>query len=176
MRHSVWATAVGAGLACGMLSTSALAQEDRVLAFPADYRDSFFQYYEGDRLQEDAQTIRLFANETARQAAIEGKPLPDGSLLVAEIYAAKKDADGNIVESDLGRRIPGEFKAIALMERRAGWGDQYGDTLDVGDWEFELFSPAGENLARDTTGCRECHQPLNTTEHLFSLEHLSAAN
>ena len=39
----------------------------------------------------------------------------DDSVLVAEIYAAKKDADGAVIESALGRRIPGEMKAIALI-------------------------------------------------------------
>ena len=38
-----------------------------------------------------------------------------------------------------------------MMERRAGWDDQYPDELKVGDWEFEVFSPTGENLGKDTT-------------------------
>ena len=96
--------------------------------------------------------------------------LPDGSVLVAELYAALKDSDGEVVESQIGRRVPGDFKAIAVMERRKGWDDQYPEELKVGDWEFEVFSTSGENLGKDTSGCRECHHPLTDTEFMFSIE------
>ena len=153
-----------------------LAQEDRVLAFPENYRTEFVRYYSGDRLLAEEQTITLYANAAAVEAARKGGMLPSGSVLVAEVYAAQKDAEGNVIESALGRRVQGDLLAIALMERRDGWDAQYPDNLKVGDWEFEAFSPAGENLARDTTGCRECHHPLADTDFTFSLEHLRASN
>ena len=109
-----------------------------------------------------------------KKMAKKGEKLPDGSVLVAEIYAAQKDADGDVIESAIGRRVSGEFKAIALMERKAGWDAQYSDDLKVGDWEFELFSTAGKNLNKDTTGCRQCHAPLGDSDYLFSGEHMAA--
>ena len=96
-------------------------------------------------------------------------------MLVAELYAAQKDAAGEVIESTVGRRLPGTFKAIAVMERRAGWDDQYSDDLKVGDWEFEVFGTDGKNLGKDTTACRACHHPLTDSEFLFSIEHLIAA-
>ena len=155
---------------------AALAQEDRVLAFPQEYRTEFIRYYSGDRLLAEEQTITLYANSIAAEGARKDGKLPAGSVLLAEIYAARKDADGNVIASGLGRRVQGELKAIALMERRDGWDDQYSDELKVGDWEFEVFSPDGKNLGKDTTACRECHQPLGDAEFLFSLEHLAASN
>ena len=151
------------------------AEEDRVLAFPENYRENFTLYFSGDRLLEDEQTIRIFANDIALEGAKADGTLPDGSVLVAEIFAALKDSDGEVVESSLSRRLPGEFKAIVLMERRSGWDEQYPDELKVGDWEFDVFSTAGENLGKNTTACRECHHPLTDTEYLFSIEHLKAA-
>ena len=62
------------------------------------------------------------------------------------------------------------------MERREGWDAKYPDELKVGDWEFEVFSPTGENKGADTTACRECHHPLTDTEFTFSYEHIAAAN
>lgn len=158
-----------------ILTMPSIAEEDRVLDFPKDYRENFTLYFTGDRYLEEEQTIRLFANDIALEGAKADAPLPDGSVLVAEIYAAVKDSNGDVVESAIGRRIPGQFKAIALMERRSGWDAQYGDDLKVGDWEFEVFSTAGENLGKATTGCRACHHPLADTDFLFSIEHLQAA-
>lgn len=164
---------LGAALAFAT-ALPATAGEDRVLSFPADYRESFTQYFSGDRYLAEEQTIKLFANDVALAAAKAGTKLPDGSVLVAEIYAAQKDADGDVIESAIGRRLQGEFKAIALMERKSGWDDQYADDLKVGDWEFELFSTAGKNLNKDTTGCRQCHAPLGDSDYLFSGEHMAA--
>ena len=158
-----------------LLATPLIAVEDRVLKFPKDYRENFTLYFTGDRLFEDEQTIRIFANDIALKGAQSDGKLPDGSVLVAEIFAAKTDADGEVIESSMSRRIPAKFKAIAVMERRSGWDDQYSDELKVGDWEFEVFSPDGKNLGKDTTACRECHHPLVDSEFMFSVEHLRAA-
>lgn len=165
-------------MAAALLSTLAtplFAAEDRVLDFPKDYRETFTLYFTGDRFIAEEQTIRIFANSIALEGVRKDGKLPDGSVLVAELYAAVKDGEGKVVESQIGRRVPGAFKAVALMERRAGWDDQYPDELKVGDWEFEVFSPDGKNLGKDTTACRECHHPLTDTEYLFSIEHLAAA-
>lgn len=158
-----------------VLATSLFAAEDRTLDFPQDYRENFTLYFTGDRLFEDEQTIKIYANEIARRGVQSDGKLPDGSVLVAEIFAAKKDEKGEVIESAVGRRVSGKFKAIAVMERRGGWDDQYADELKVGDWEFEVFSTDGKNLGKDTTGCRECHHPLEDSEFTFSIEHLEAA-
>lgn len=65
------------------------------------------------------------------------------------------------------------MNAVAIVERRSGLEDHYADELKVGDWEFEVFSPSGENLGKNTNGCRECHHPLPVSDYLFSLEHLA---
>lgn len=156
-------------------AASAGLYDDIELQLPADYKSSG-PYLVSDRLGQEDQVIVLFANATARDGArVDGK-LPNDSILVGEIYTAKADADGEILESQIGRRIPDKLKAIVMMQRRAGWDDQYPDELKVGDWEFEIFSPAGENLGKDTTACRECHHPLTETEFTWSYDHIAAAN
>ncbi|MGI9507927.1 MAG: cytochrome P460 family protein [Geminicoccaceae bacterium] len=170
MKKIIAATALLAAVA----ATPLFAAEDRVLDFPEGYKENFTLYFTGDRVFEDEQTIKIYGNDIALEGVQKDGKLPDGSVLVAEIYAAMKDGDGEVLESQIGRRVSGEFKAIAVMERRMGWDDQYPDELKVGDWEFEVFSTAGENLGKDTTGCRECHHPLTDTEFMFSVEHLAA--
>lgn len=158
------------------LSLTAPALEDRVLELPADYRTAFTNYMTSDRLQNEEQVIALFANSAARDAARKGEAMPDGSVIVGEIYAAKKDADGAVAESMLGLRIPEKLLAIVVMERRAAWADQYPDAMKLGGWEFEVFSPDGKNLGKDTAGCRECHAPLGEGDYVWSIEHLAGAN
>ena len=164
-------TAIAVALSFGV----SFAAEDRVLTLPADYKQSFTHYYSGDRLYVEKQTIKLYANSIAADAAAKGEKLPDGSVLVGELFGAKTDADGDVIESALGRRLHGDMKAIVVMERRSGWDEQYPDDLKVGNWEFEVFSTSGENLNKDTTACRECHHPLSDTDFLFSIEHLATA-
>ena len=167
-----WALALAAGLS----ACAATAADDVALELPADYRTSFDNYLIADRQGQEDQVMSMYANDIAREGARADGKLPYGSVLIGEVYAAKKDADGAVIESQLGRRVPAELKAIVVMERREGWDAQYPEELKVGDWEFEVFSPDGKNLAKDTTACRECHHPLTDTEFTFSYQHLAAAN
>ena len=149
---------------------------DIALELPKNYKTTFDNYLISDRVGQEDQVISLFANAVAREGARTDGKLPDGSVIIGEIYAAKTEADGTVIESQLGRRIPAELKTIVMMERRTGWDDQYPDELKVGNWEFEVFSPSGENLGKDTTACRECHHPLTETEFTWTFDHLAAAN
>ena len=103
---------------------------------------------------------------------MQGKALPDGSVLVGEIYAAKKDADGKVIVSSLGRRVSDKLVAVAVMEKRKGWGQRFPEELRNGDWDFAIFNPKGEKLDKDLNACRSCHAPLTSTDHLFSIEHI----
>lgn len=170
MKQLALTTALLAAVATAPL----IAADDRALDFPEGYKEDFTLYFTGDRVFEDEQTIKIYGNNIALEGVQKDGKLPEGSVLVAELYAALKDSDGDVIESQIGRRVSGEFKAIAVMERRAGWDDQYPEELKVGDWEFEVFSTSGENLSKDTTACRECHHPLTDTEFMFSIEHLAA--
>ena len=175
--HMKFAKSVGiAALVCLGLTVAVPALEDRVLEFPANYKTEFDNYIISDRLGNEDQVISLYANDVARAAARKGEKLPDGSILVGELYKAKKDADGTVIESALGRRIPETLAAIVVMERRAAWADQYPDDLKLGGWEFEVFSPDGKNLGKDTTACRECHAPLGETDFTWSIHHMAGGN
>lgn len=156
------------------VSTAFADEATKRVAFPEGYADSFKNYVSLDRTGNPDQIIRLFANDVAVKAAQAGEPLPDGSILVGEIHKAKKDASGEVVESTLGRRIRDKFAAVAVMEKRAGFGDALPEDLRNGDWEFAIFSPKGERLTgKDVNSCRSCHAPLKDTQHMFSLEHLA---
>ena len=166
-------TLLSAGLGFGLFATAATAGPEKV-TLPADYKKTFTSYYEGDRIgSNDTQVIRLFANETAAKGAAKDGKLPYGSVIVGEIYSVKIDGAGNAVESALGRRVIEKLAAVVVMERGEGFDEGYADELKVGDWEFAVYSAAGEKLDKDVTACRECHHPLQDKEFLWSYEHLA---
>lgn len=162
-------------VAAGLIA-DADVPNDVALELPANYRETFDNYLISDRVGQEDEVISLFANSIAREGARADGELPFGSVIVGQIYTAKTDADGNVLESQLGRRIPDKLKAIVMMERQEGWDQQYPEELKVGNWEFEVFSPSGANLDKDTTACRECHQPLGDTEFTWTFDHIAAAN
>ena len=62
------------------------------VTFPEGYKAGFRMYQTVNR--SDINQVRyLWANPVAWQAAREGKPLPEGSVLLFEQHAAKLDAD-----------------------------------------------------------------------------------
>jgi hypothetical protein len=158
-------------LGFGIVANVAMADEERI-SFPADYSAKFYNYLSLDRVQNEDQIIRLFANDVAIDAASDGRELPNGSVIVGEIYQAKKDKDGNVIQSSLGRRIRDKLAAVAVMEKSESWGAAFPESLRNGDWDFAIFSPDGTRLNKDLNTCRSCHAPLKNTQHLFSLEHL----
>lgn len=161
---------IGAGAL--VLFSSVAVSEDRI-AFPADYKKDMINYLSLDRTQNDDQVIRLFAPKSALDAAKKGGELPYGTVLVAEIYKAKKDDKGEVIESVLGRRVRDKFAAIAVMQKEKGWGDKFAAEFKNGDWDFAIFSPKGERLVKkDLNKCRSCHAPHKETQHLYSLEHM----
>lgn len=145
------------------------------IAFPEGYASTYTNYLSLDRTQNPDQIIRLFANDTAMAGPDGDGKLPYGSILVAEVYKAQKDADGNVATSMLDRRIRGDLALIAVMQREKGWGEDYPETLRNENWEFAAFKPDGSVAPKDLDACRACHAPLDDTHHLFSIEHFPQA-
>lgn len=142
------------------------------IAFPKDYATTFTNYLSLDRTQNDDQIIRLFANDIAMKGLKETGKFPEGSILVGEVYKAKKDKDGEVLESDLGRRIKNKFAVVAVMEKRKGFGKGLPSDIKTGDWGFAAFKPDGSVAKKNLAKCHQCHAPFGETQHVFSIEHL----
>ncbi|MEM7226681.1 MAG: cytochrome P460 family protein [Pseudomonadota bacterium] len=154
-----------------LLARPAVAEEQRI-QFPEDYRSTFTNYLNLDRTQNDDQIIHLYANQLAIDGLRDSGTFPDGSVLIGEVYKAKKDEAGEVIESILGHRIRGKLALVAVMEKRAGWGDAFSEDLRNGDWDFAAFKPDGSIAKKDLDECRACHAPLGDLQHVFSIEHL----
>ena len=159
------------GLAAVVVQGGASAEEGRI-AFPAEYRSAFTNYLSLDRVQEEGQVIRLFANAAAMGGMDENGKFSNGSVLVGEVYTAKRDEAGLVIESELGRRIRDKLVLIAVMEKQAGWGAGFAEEHKNGDWDFAAFKPDGSVAGKDLNACRACHAPLLDADHVFSYEHL----
>lgn len=161
---------LGVGLA---LSASASADPERI-GFPPDYPDGFTQYTIHNR--DDTKQVRyLHANEIALQGAREGDTLPNGSVLVMEIHKAVLDADGVPVTGEDGFFEKDQLALYALMEKRAGWGDDYPLEIRNGDWNYAFFLPDGTRKPDvDETECMACHKPHAANDFLFTLDELQA--
>ncbi|MCW8884564.1 MAG: cytochrome P460 family protein [Motiliproteus sp.] len=159
-------------LLTSLLLTSSVSAEPNKINFPENYQTEFTNYLSLDRTQNPDQVIRLFANDIAMQGADADGKLPYGSVIVAEVYKAKKDKDGKVVTSALNRRIRDKFALVAIMERGKGFGANLPTQFRNEDWDFAAFKPDGSPAAKDLNSCRSCHVPFKNLHHLFSYDHL----
>jgi len=153
------------------LPVTTQADEEKV-TLPENYRETFTNYLSLDRTQNPDQVIRLFANDIAMQGPGDDGKMPYGSIIVAEVFKAKLDADDKVVLSSLNRRIRDKMVLIAIMQREEGWGEQYPEGVRNGNWDMGAFKPDGTTAGKNMVECLACHAPLASTNFLFSYEHL----
>ena len=83
------------------LSATVWAQEGQRVAFPDDYRNTFAKFPMVNRQMNPDQLGILYANATALRGISTGR-FPSGSVMLFEIYKAKKDMNGNVLEEREG--------------------------------------------------------------------------
>ena len=141
------------------------------VALPPGYKNHVY-YATVDRA-DNKQVREIYASPEAAKTARAGKPLPYGSVLTMEIYAAKTDAKGELAKDANGRLVKGDLSAIFVMEKRLGWGAGYADDVRNGEWEYARFAADGQRVAStDTKACMQCHKPRAQQDFVFSLSKL----
>jgi cytochrome c553 len=145
------------------------------VAFPEGYAASFTKYHTMN-FPATGQVRYYFANPVALKAAREGKPLPDGSVLFAEVHSARLDADKKPVMGPDGFFMPDKLLFYTAMARDAGWGRDIPEMLRNEDWNYAVFTTAkqqrpGVNQAE----CLACHKPLDKMSYTFTLDKIAAA-
>jgi hypothetical protein len=125
-----------------LLATAGSAGPDKV-TFPAGYTTNHVLYTTVDRA--DNKTVRdLYASREAVKMAKAGQPLPSGAVLTMEVYKAKVDDKGEPVKDTNGRFLKDAMTGIFVMEKRTGWGAEYGDDLRNSEWEYARFTVEGK--------------------------------
>jgi len=148
-------------IGCASMSMTPIAQsgampKDGELAFPKDY-NTFPTFLKG--IQKSDAIRDLYINTTGDEAH-HGKPFANGSILVMEIYNAKKGANDEFEKDGQGNLIKDGLAKVYVMQKGEGWGMHAPEGLKNGDWIYSAFKPNGERLDVDYTTCRGCHLPL----------------
>jgi cytochrome c553 len=145
------------------------------VAFPEGYKSTYIKYHTIN-FPATKQVRYYYANPVALKAARGGQPLPDGSVLFAEVYSAKLDADKKPVAGGDGFFVPDQLLFYTAMQREAGWGKDIPEMLRNEDWNYAVFTTGkqqrpGVNQAE----CLACHKPLDKVSYTFTLDQLKAA-
>lgn len=145
------------------------------VTFPDGYKETFKKYHTIN-FPATRQVRYYYANKAAVQAAKDGKPLPNGSVLFAEVYAAKVDAEKKPVTGPDGFYVADKLLFYTAMARNAGWGNDIPDMLRNEDWNYAVFTTdkqhrPGVNQAE----CLACHKPLDKVSYTFTLKQLAEA-
>ena len=144
------------------------------LTFPENYKASFVRYHTIN-FAATKQVRHYYANPAAVQAAKAGKPLPDGSYLLAEVYAAQVDAEGKPVTGPDGFYVPAKPLFFTAMGTGAGWGESIPGALRNGNWNYGVFTLEKQHRPINHAECLGCHKPLDKDSFVFTLKQLSAA-
>ena len=145
------------------------------VSFPENYKSTFVKYHTIN-FPATRQVRYYYVNPTALQAAKEGKPLPNGSVLFAEVYSAKVDADKKPITGSDGFYAPDQLLFYTAMARDAGWGKEIPEMLRNEDWNYAVFTTAKQLRAGvNQAECLACHKPLDKVSYTFTLDQITAA-
>ncbi len=145
------------------------------VAFPEGHKEKLAKYHTIN-FPATKQVRYYYANDVAARAARDGKALPDGSILFAEVYSAKLDADKKPVTGADGFFVPDQLVAYTAMQREAGWGRDIPEMLRNEDWNYAVFTTAKQHRPGvNQAECFACHKPLDKASYTFTLKELAAA-
>ena len=159
--------------AAAACSPAALAGPENI-SFPEQWA-TWERYAIVDR-HDTKQYRELYARPDIVKAVREGKPIPDGTVLVMAIHAAKVDSNGNPERDPGGRFVKGNLSAVTVMEKRKGWGADYPAEWRNGDWEYASFTAEGKPNEKANAGiknCFVCHKPHEKQDFVISLASLA---
>jgi len=143
------------------------------VAFPENYKSTFTKYHTIN-FPATRQVRYYYANPVALQAAKDGKDLPNGSVLFAEVYSAKLDADKKPVMGSDGFFVADQLAAYTAMEREAGWGKEIPDMLRNDEWNYAVFTTDKQHRPGiNQAECFACHKPLDKASYTFTLKELT---
>lgn len=135
------------------------------VAYPTNYKNDF-TYYDTRNRMNGKQVAVLYANQIAMNSA-DSNNLDNGSKIVMEVYKPKLDADGNPIADLNGQFEKDKLAAVAIMEKRIDWNNDFSSNERAGDWGFALYNTNG-TPKDNQLDCATCHQPLGNQDYRFS--------
>jgi plastocyanin len=172
-RQIVFATGAACAAAGAFLASTVAAGPEQI-AFPAGY-EKWTLYSTVDRY-DSKQYRELYTSADAVKAVREGRPIPDGTVLVMAIHAAKTDDTGAPQKDAKGRFIKEKLTGVTVMEKRKGWGASIPEEWRNGDWQYAAFTHDGkpnEKANASIKNCFVCHKPHEKQDFVISLAQLA---
>lgn len=143
------------------------------LSFPEGYKAGY-THYQTINFPATRQVRHYYANQVAIQAARDGRSVPDGAYLLAEVYSAKLDADKKPIVGNDGFFVADQLLFYTAMARDKGWGQAFPDMLRNEDWNYAVFTTAkAQRPGVNQAECLACHKPLDMSSYLFTLDKLT---
>jgi cytochrome c553 len=144
------------------------------VTFPENYKTTFTQYHTIN-FPATKQVRYYFANAAALQAAKDGKSLPNGAYLFAEVHSAKLDADKKPITGSDGFFVADQLLFYTAMARDAGWGKDIPEMLRNDEWNYAAFTTAKQHRPGvNQAECLACHKPLDKVSYTFTLDQIAA--
>jgi len=143
------------------------------VTFPEGYKDTFTKYHTIN-FPATKQVRYYYANSSAVAAAKAGKSLPDGSVLFAEVYAAKLDADNKPITGADGFYVADKLLQYTAMASGEGWGQDIPEMLRNAGWNYAIFNAEKQlQTSVNQAVCLACHKPLADVSYTFTLKQIS---
>ena len=169
----VAAVSLCAAAAGGVLAASVPAGPE-LIAFPQGY-EKWTLYATVDRY-DSKQYRELYTSPEAVKAVREGRPIPDGTVLVMAIHSAQVDDKGVPRKDAKGRFMKEKLAGVTVMEKRKGWGASVPEEWRNGDWQYASFQADGKPNEKANAGikaCFVCHKPHEKQDFVMSLAQLA---
>lgn len=130
------------------VATTAFAEPNRV-RFPDQEAIDALQHYTTVRRGEV--TEFMYTSREALAALKTGAEMPDGTQVILQDWR-----DGKVYR-------------LFVMEKGAGFGDEYDERSRTGDWQFQWFWPDGTiNMEENTARCRSCHMSRQDRNFMYT--------
>ncbi len=142
--------ATGVVLAASIAGLQAHAEPNRV-TFPQ--LDELVHY---TTVRRGEVTEHISTTRAAIEALQKGLPVPNGTHFVLADYRDEK------------------IFRYFVMEKGAGWGNDFEERRRTGDWQFQWFKPDRTiNLQENTARCMACHASQKDSQYLYTAKRLS---
>jgi plastocyanin len=155
------------------VSTAAVAGPEKI-SFPQDYLKGVL-YQTLDR-PDSKQYRELYTQAGVVDAVRKGQPIPHGAVITLVQWSVQVDDKGVPLKDANGRFIKKDIIAHTVMEKRAGWGAEYGPEMRNGEWEYAAFTADGrpnEKANANVKACFTCHLPHAKQDFVISLAKLN---
>jgi len=135
------------------------------VALPEGY-NSQINYMTQNRVGQE-QIAKIYTGENLLQAIASDEQVPEGSTIVMEVYAPKRDRYENAVKGTGGNFLIDHLEGIAVMEYRSEWPQEMPEKERAGNWGFALYTPDGKPKANELD-CAGCHWQLRRVNYMFT--------